>query len=128
MVKAAVVTPRQEKLQQRAVKAGIRAAKRRHHVLSEEEVRALKVQVLPVLPRASLAVAGVALIIAAVNGFPSESNAGQAVMVIGGGLLTLFALFGVRRTVSGILDNLSADAAGEFLGAAIKSIANAVDF
>lgn len=122
------MTPRQEKLRQRAVKAGIRTAKRRHHVLGEEEVRALKVQVLPVLPRALLAVAGVAMIVAAVNGLPPESNAGQAFVGIGGGFLTLFAIFGVRRTLSGILDNLSADAAGEIIGSVVGSIADAVDF
>jgi peptidoglycan/LPS O-acetylase OafA/YrhL len=128
MTETAGVIPRQEKLQQRAVKAGIRASKRRHHVLSAEEVRGLKVQVMPVLPRALLAVAGVAMIVAAVNGLPPESNAGQGFLAIGGIFLTLFAMFGVRRTLSGILDNLSADAAGNFIGVVIESIGDAVDF
>jgi hypothetical protein len=109
------MTRHQEKLQQRAAKAGIRKAKRVHHVLSEQEVRALKVQVLPFLPRALIAVAGSALIVAAVNGFPPSSSAGQACVGIGGGFL------------SGILDNLGPDVAGQILGGVIEAIVDKVD-
>jgi hypothetical protein len=121
------MTRHQEKLQQRAAKAGIRKAKRVHHVLSEQEVRALKVQVLPFLPRALIAVAGSAMIVAAVNGFPPSSNAGQACVGIGGGFVILFAIFGIRRTLSGILDNLSPDVAGQILGGVIEAVVDKVD-
>ncbi|MCW1924589.1 hypothetical protein OKA05_18640 [Luteolibacter arcticus] len=117
-----------EKLRRRAVKAGIRAAKQRHHVLDEREVLSLKVQVLPALPRVMIGLAGAAMIGSGISGVPVDSNAAQAALVIGGLLVVLFAAFGVRRTLSSIVDNLASDAAGELLSSVIGSIADAVDF
>jgi hypothetical protein len=119
---------RHEKLRRRAVKAGIRVAKQRHHALDEREILSLKVQVLPALLRVLIALAGVAMIVAGINGVPTDSNAAQAALVIGGLLVILFAAFGVRRTLSSIVENLTPDVAGELLGSVVSAIADAVDF
>lgn len=123
---SASMTPREEKLQRRAVKAGIRVAKRRHHLLSEAELRAVKVQIVPLSVRMIVAVIAHAMIISGACGWPSDANSVQALMVVGGILLLLFSIFGVRRTMESILDNLSSQASVEFAGAVLEGIASAV--
>jgi len=117
-----------DKLQNRAVKAGIRAAKRRHHMLSEEELLALKVQVFPAPLRILCGIGGVAFMAGAYFGWPSDSNAFQWLMGCGGLLQGFFAMFGIRRTLSGIIDHMSADLVGELIGHALGAIADAIDF
>lgn len=120
------MTPREEKLQRRAVKAGVRVAKRRHHLLSEEELRAVKVQVVPLSVRLIVAIVALSMIIAGACGWPSDANSAQALLVVGGILLLLFSIFGVRRTIESILDNLSSQASVEFAGAVLEGIASAI--
>lgn len=120
------MTPREKRLQHRAVKAGIRVAKRRHHLLSEAELRALKVQLVPISVRLLVGALALSMIVAGASGWPSDSNSTQALMVVGGILLLLFSIFGVRRTFESILDNLSPQAAVELAGAVLEGIASAV--
>lgn len=119
------MTKRQEKFQERAVKAGIRAAKRQHHMLSEEELRALKVQVMPALPRVLMVVVGVAAIISAFSGWPWDEIGKQFMLGLSGLGSTCFGMFGVRRTVEGSLDALG-NGAVDLLGAILEGIGNAI--
>jgi hypothetical protein len=57
-----------ENLRRRAVKAGIREARKRHHALSEDALRSVKVQVLPAWPRVLAGAAGTAMVAAAFAG------------------------------------------------------------
>jgi hypothetical protein len=120
------MTPREVKLQRRAVKAGIRAAKRRHHLPTEAELRALKVQTIPLPVRLLAGILAIAMIIAGACGWPGDSSSTQALMVAAGILLLLFSLFGVRRTFESILDNLSSEAAVELAGSVLEGIASAI--
>jgi hypothetical protein len=117
------MSPREEKLQRRAVKAGIRVAKRRRHVLSESELRDLKVQIVPVSIRLILGVFSILCLVAAGVGWPSGA---EAIMVMAGLLLAVCAIFGFRRSLGHILDHMPVDVAIELVGEVIGSIAGAV--
>jgi hypothetical protein len=119
------VTTRQEKFQEHAVKAGVRAAKRRHHMLSEEELRALKVQVMPALPRILMVVVGVAAMIGAYYGWPWDEVGKQFLEGLFGVGSTTFGIFGVRRTIGGIVD-AAAHGAVDLVGAILEGIADAI--
>jgi len=109
------------------VKAGIRAAARLNHVPDEKEFRSLKIQVVPLWPRLSAMTAGVGFTGAGLSGWPLESNAVQGVFGVGGILLVIFGLVGVRRTLEEILDRLAPDVAGEILWKSLQTVAEAVD-
>lgn len=117
------MTYREEKFGQRAVKAGVRAAKLRHHMLSEEELRALKVQVVPALPRILMVVAGIAALVGAFCGWPWESIGRQFLLGLAGTGFTSFGIFGVRRTVGKVVD--AADSV-DWIGAILEGIADAI--
>jgi hypothetical protein len=87
----------------------------------------LKVQLLGPLSRVLLGTGGAGMIAAAVIGWPVASNPGQALLVVAGMALLLAGIFGVRRTLDGIADQLFHEAAGDFLAAVAKSVADAVD-
>ena len=116
-----------ERLQRNAVKAGIRAAARLNHIPDKKEFRSLKVQVVPLWLRLSAMAVGVGLFWAGLSGWPLESNAVQGVFGIGGILLVVFGLVGVRRTLEEILDRLAPDVAGEILWKSLQAVAEAVD-
>jgi len=110
------------------VKAGVRATKRLDHRLSEEELRTLKVQVMPALPRIILGVLGVTAGISAAWGWPSDSNMVQGCLGAFGILSTLFGIFGVRKTIGGIADAIATEGVTDLVGSILGSIADAVDF
>lgn len=115
-----------ETLQQRAVKTGVKASKKRHHLVTEAELLALRVQTMPAILRISLTLLGILLLVAAWFGWPSESNTAQGIEAIAGIFSLLFGIFGIRRTLSHILDSWdAADSAGtilELIGEAVSNI------
>jgi hypothetical protein len=121
------VTNKEEKFRRRAVKAGVRATKRLHHPLSEAELRSLKVQVMPALPRILLGALGVIFGLSAACGWPSDSNGVQGFLGAFGVLSTLFGFFGVRKTIGGIADSIATEGVVELVGGILGSIADAVD-
>lgn len=122
------MTSRQQKLQRRATKAGIKAARSRHHVLSAEEILSLKVQVVPALPRWAMGLTGIAMVAAGVTGTLVTSNTGQALLAIFGLFLGLFGLFGIKRSLEGIFDRISHEVASEIIDRTLATIIDAVDF
>lgn len=120
------VTKKEEQFHNRAVKAGVRATKRLDHRLSEQELRSLKVQVMPALPRILLAVFGMVAFLSAACGWPSDSNVVQGSLGAGGVLSILFGLFGVRKTIGGIVDSIATDGVTDLVGNILGSIADAV--
>lgn len=112
-----------ETLERRAVTSGIKASKKRHHLVSEAELLALRIQVMPGKWRAFLIVLGTALIAACWFGWPSGSGEIRALEAIGGFFSLLFGAFGVRKTLSNVLDSTSSL---EGIGDILELIADAV--
>lgn len=112
-----------EKIQRRAVKAGVKASKKRDHLVSEDELLDLRIQVMPVPFRAVLILSGVVLIGLGWCGWPSDSNAIQGLEAIAGVAAILFGTFGIRRTLSHVLDTTSSL---DLVGTVLELIADAV--
>lgn len=112
-----------ETLEKRAVTSGIKASKKRHHLVSEAELLALRIQVMPWMWRAFLIVLGTGLIAACWFGWPSRSGEIRALEGIGGVFSLLFGAFGVRKTLSNVLDSTSSL---EGIGDILELIADAV--
>lgn len=114
---------RVDAIRRRAVKAGIRRSRKLHHSLRREEILSLKVQVLPILPRIAIGVAGTLLMISAFTGWPFGDDWIRLVEILTGGLLIVFSLLGVRRTLSGMADHLSTD----IIHSIVDSVVDAID-
>ena len=114
-----------ETLEKRAISSGIKASKKRHHLISEAELLALRIQVMPWMWRAFLIVLGSALIAACWFGWPSGSGEIRALEGIGGGFSLLFGAFGVRKTLSNVLDSTSSlEGIGDILGYIADAVTN----
>ena len=112
-----------ETIKQRAVKTGVKASIKRDHLVTEQELLALRVQTMPAVLRVSLVLLGILLVAAGWFGWPSDSNAIQGLEAVVGILAILFGSFGIRRTLSHLLDSVDAvDLAGSIL----EMIADAV--
>jgi len=115
-----------EKVERRALKAGIKASKKRHHAVSKEELLALRIQTMPAVLRTTLFLIGVALIASAWFEWPSESNTVQGLEVLVGIFSMLFGAFGIRRTLSQTLDTLDsielADVVVQLIAEAVSNI------
>ena len=112
-----------ETIRQRAVKTGVKASIKRDHLVTEQEMLALRVQTMPAVLRTSLVLLGILLVTAGWFGWPSDSNVIQGLEAVSGILAILFGSFGIRRTLSHLLDSVDAvDLAGSIL----EMIADAV--
>ncbi len=98
---------RLDKLQRRAIKTGVRTSRKVHHTLSREEILALRIQIIPLWPRLLLGLAAIVLLIFGGSGWPSPSDFVQGIEVIAGVFLGLFAIFGVKKTVSNVFEGAS---------------------
>lgn len=112
-----------ETLEKRAVKAGVKASKKRRRIISCEELLALRVQTMPAYLRAFLVLSGILLIASAWSGWPPAANTIQALEVLGGIFAILFGAFGIRRTLSRIIDSVDGI---EITGHVLKVIVEAV--
>lgn len=110
-------------IEKRAVKAGVKASKKRHHLVTEKELLALRVQIMPALPRILLGVTGLLLITACCVSWPSADGGARLLEGICGGFLLLFGIFGIRRTLEQLLNTYDG---GELIGSIIEGIMDAV--
>lgn len=114
-----------ESLERRAVKAGVKASKKRHHLVSAEELLSLRVQTMPAPLRVALILLGIGSIGLGVAGWPVDSNAIQGLEAIGGIFSILFGAFGIRRTLSRLLESVdSIDLAGSILKLVTEAVSN----
>ena len=114
-----------EIVERRAIQAGVKASKKRHHVVSEQELLSLRVQTMPTWLRIALVLSGVALLASGWFGWPSESNMVQGLEAVSGIFAILFGSFGVRRTLSHIVDSVDAvDLVGSVLEAVGDALSN----
>lgn len=117
-----------EKIRRRAIRAGIRTAKRVHHELNQEEVLALRVQILPLFPRILIGALGIALVVCSWFEWPSSSGVIQGIEFISGLFLTLFAIFGIRRTLDQIVNQLDLHTGSALVDTVIDAISGSIDF
>lgn len=110
-------------IEKRAVKAGVKASKKRHHLVTEEELLSLRVQVLPALPRILLGGTGLLLITACCISWPSADITIRVLEGIFGALLLIFGIFGIRRTLGQVLDSFDGV---DLVGTIIETVADAV--
>ncbi len=97
-----------EVIEQRAVKIGVKASKKRGHLVSPVELLSLRVQTMPAAIRLFMVLLGIALIASGWLGWPSDSNIVQALEAVAGVFTILFGAFGIRRTLSNVLDSVDA--------------------
>jgi len=118
---------RAERLQRTAIRKGIRTSKKLHHALTRKEILNLKIQIVPAAVRILLAIGGILLISVSFAAWPSESNAIQGLEFLSGLLLLLFGIFGIRRTLSGMADQMSYEAFDLLVEGIFSAIGNTID-
>ena len=115
-----------EIIERRAIKAGVKASKKRDHVVSEQELLSLRVQTMSAGFRIALAIGGILLIAACWFGWPAASDAARVTEAIGGAFAILFGAFGIRRTLSRVVDSIDGadlvDAALEAIGEVLSNL------
>jgi hypothetical protein len=117
-----------KKFEKRAIKAGIRASKCRHHLVTKEELLSLKIQVMPDTLRGILILAGLAAILGAAIGWPFSADHHQILMGIGGGVSLIFGVFGMTRTLEKVGDAFANQGFDALLEGIFSAIGNVVDF
>ncbi len=114
------------KLLRKVEKAGIRQSLKRNHVLDRSELLALKVQVVPWGWRTAFGMASVGAGVAAYFLEKEGSPVWALLAAAAACVLLLFAVLGVKRTVSSIVDNLDVSAAGDVIELGLRGIGAAV--
>jgi len=112
-----------EILERRAIHAAVKASKKRHHVVSEQELLSLRVQTMPVGLRIALVLLGLALVASGWFGWPSDSNTVQGIEAVSGIFAILFGSFGVRRTLSHLVDSVDAI---DLVGTVLEAVGDAI--
>jgi hypothetical protein len=119
--------PRPDILEKRAVKAGVKASKKLHHVVTREELLAVRVQTWPVQLRLLMFLAGAGLLVAAVMGWPLEGGIARFFEGASGVLLMLFGVFGVKKTLGNLVDGLgNAIDVSDLIGGVLEAVGEAV--
>lgn len=115
-------------IERRAIRAGVKASKKRHHLISEQELLSLRVQTMSLWLRTCLVVCGVLLIAASWFAWPAVSDAARVAEAGGGIFATLLGVIGIRRTFDRVLDTYdAADLVGSVLEAVGEVVSN-LDF
>jgi prepilin signal peptidase PulO-like enzyme (type II secretory pathway) len=114
-------------IEKRAVRTGIKASKKRGHVVSGDELLDLRVQMLPNLLRAALIGLGIALICACYFAWPSTAGSIRGLEAVSGIFSILFGAFGIRRTLSHVLDSMDAVDLASVIGEVIADALSNID-
>lgn len=115
------------RLQKRAIRAGVKKARKEGHALDEREVLGLKVQVISAWWRWLLGLTGMFLILSGAFEWLTTNNLVQGLEIMGGILLVFFGIVGVRRTLSEIADAAVDTGIGDLIEGIISAIGDAVD-
>jgi hypothetical protein len=115
-----------EKLLKRVEKAGVRKSLKEGHVLGKEDLLAMKVQIVPNYLRIVLGLGALVSGIFSWLYWTWDSPEPGVLLGLTSLILFLFAVFGIRRTLSGILDGMDATSGAELLGAAVEGVFSAV--
>ncbi len=115
------MNPRKEKrLARQIARACRRKEKRLGHTLSKEEVLALKVQTLSPYLRIASGALGVASIFAALYGFGNDNPVMATFWVVAFIVFFLFAVFGIRKTLAELTDDINPLNLANLIGDAVK--------
>jgi hypothetical protein len=121
------MTRKEEKLIAKIEKAGVKKSLKVGHALSKEELLELRIQILPTAWRIFIAVqAGVCAVVSYLA-FQAEADPWGGVWALAAVLFALFALFGVRRTLSTIVDALADQTANMVVELALRAIGKVVE-
>jgi len=118
---------RVERIQKQAVKAGVRASKRRDHLITSDELMDLKIQMMPSPLRVVLFLCGCLLLGFAVTAWPTGSHGYQVLEGLLGAVMLLAGIFGIRRTFSGIIDGVANCGAEAIVEAVLGGIGSVLD-
>lgn len=94
----------QDALKKRAVKTAVRKSKKLGHLVTEEELLSLKIQILQTRTRLIFGTIGFLLILASVCAWPLDSITARVVEFIIGLLTLIFSIVGVRRSLDVVFD------------------------
>lgn len=110
-----------QKLLTKVEKAGVRHSLKAGHVLDQQELLSIKVQLIPAPVRVLTGVLAVAA--GAASWFWSDEHPlGSIMLFLLAVLLLIFTIYGVRRTLSKIVDSWDAASVGDLLSAAVEGI------
>lgn len=116
------MNPKTKKLLARVEKAAVKQSLKAGHPLGREALLALKVQVVPAPVRWLLAGLAAGAGVGSYYCTTHDSPVWGVLLGMAAVLLLGFAIFGIRRTLSKIVDNLDAGS----LGAAVEGIGSAL--
>jgi hypothetical protein len=120
------LTRQEERIVRNAQRAGLRMGRREGHVPSREEMLKLKVQVAPAWARWCSAVLALASAGGSWYTFSSELYGSGFLLAVLALLFFCFAIFGIRRTLSKILDGLDATHSADLFGIIVEGVFSAV--
>ena len=115
---------RTERILRKTEKAGLRKARREGHMLSREELLSVKVQLLPDYARWLLFAGSVISGVATWACLSADAYTAGSILAVLSVCLLLFSIFGFKRTLETVADNLSyelVDLALESIGSVIGS-------
>lgn len=115
-----------ERLLKKVEKTGVRRSLHEGQVLDKEDLLAMKVQILPNFFRITLGVGAVVAAVCSYLNWNWEDPEMSVLLAVVSLFLFLFAIFGIRRTLSRILENMDAESASELLEAAVDGVVSAV--
>lgn len=115
-----------ERLLKRVEKTAVRRSLREGHPLSREELLMMKVQILPNPLRVVMGLGACVAGIFSYLNWTWDSPESAWPLAILSVFLFAFAIFGIRRTLSKILDGMDVGTAAELLGAAVEGVVSAV--
>lgn len=115
-----------ERLLKKVEKTGVRRSLHEGQVLDKEDLLAMKVQILPNFLRITLGVGAVVAGFCSYLNWNWEDPEMSVLLAVVSLFLFLFAIFGIRRTLSRILENMDAESASELLEAAVDGVVSAV--
>jgi hypothetical protein len=110
-----------QKLLTKVEKAGVRQSLKAGHVLDQQELLSIKVQLIPAPVRILTGV----LALAAGTGswmWSDEHPFGSIMLFLLAVLLLVFTIYGVRRTLSKIVDSWDAGSVADLLSSAVEGI------
>jgi hypothetical protein len=115
-----------EELLKKIEKAGVRKSMKEGHLLDCEDLLAMKVQVMPSLLRITFGFGSLVIGVLSCLQWKWDKPGLALVLALVALFLLGFAIFGIRRTLSSILEGMDAASAGDLMEAAVEGICLAV--
>lgn len=115
-----------ERLVKKIEKAGVRKSMKEGHLLDRGDLLAMKVQVMPSLLRITFGFGSLVIGVLSCLQWIWDKPGVALVLALVALFLLGFTIFGIRRTLSSILEGMDAASAGDLMEAAVEGICSAV--